>query len=218
MHVQLLPNKSDAAKPATTLQLHIQTLWHWVADPCRSLKGMNMKTMPTFSATLVLLALMAVGACSCASNDRAHSSAGIKCGRGILECRAPQSDGPIISAFSLSLAGPVSQSKQGDLFLYFDSDDCAGGALVGHHDEKGWLFPIGKYGWQELQQYQKPPAAGVSTEVITPITKAQEGFAFWMKTVSGRNAIVRIAQVQPATYDEVARDKTASVEFEWMWK
>lgn len=180
--------------------------------------GGSLKKMLRFSATLVLLALMAVGACGCASNDRAHSSAGSKRSRVILECRAPTSDGPTMSAFSFSLAGPVSQSKQGDLCLDFDSDDCAGGAIVGHRDEKGWLFPIGKHDWQELQQYQNPAADGVSAEAITPITKAQEGFAFWVKPVSGRHAIVRIAKVQPATYDEVARGKTASVEFEWMWR
>jgi hypothetical protein len=46
----------------------------------------------------------------------------------------------------------------------------------------------------------------------------KEGFSFWVKTVSGRHAIVRIAKVQPATYNEVAWGKTASVEFEWMWR
>jgi len=174
--------------------------------------------MPTFSATLVLLALMAVGACSCASNGRTHSSTNSKRSRAILECRAPTSHGPVMSMFSLSLAGLVSESKQADLCFYFDNDDCAGGAIVGHHDAKGWLFPIGKHDWQELQQYGNPPADGVSTEAITPITKAQEGFSFWVKTVSGRYAIVRIAGVRPATYDEVARGKTASVEFEWIWR
>jgi hypothetical protein len=177
-----------------------------------------MKKMHTFSATLVLLALMAIGAWSCSHNDRTHSSTGSKRSRAILECRASTFHSSIMSMFSLSLAAPVSQSKQADLCFYFDSDDCSGGAIVGHHDAKGWLFPIGKHDWQELQQYGNPPADEVSTEGIRPITKAQEGFSFWVKTVSGRHAIVRIAKVQPATYDEIARGKTARVEFEWMWR
>lgn len=83
---------------------------------------------------------------------------------------------------------------------------------------KGWLFPIGKHDWQELQRYDKPPTDAASTEGITPITEAQEDFAFWVKTVTGRHAIIRIAKVQAATYDEVARGQTARVEFEWMWR
>ena len=76
---------------------------------------------------------------------------------------------------------PVSESKQADLCFYFDSNDCAGGAIVGHHDTKGWLFPIGKHDWQDLQRYQNPPTDAASTEAVTPITKAQEGFSFWVK-------------------------------------
>ena len=177
-----------------------------------------MRKTPTFSAVLVLLALMVVGACGCSTNDGTHSSTGSKPSRAICECRASKPQGPIMSMFSFSVAKPVSESKQGDLCFYFDSDDCAGGAIVGHDDAKGWLFPIGRHDWQKLQQFEKPPADAVSTEGIRPITKAQEGFAFWVKTVSGRYAIVRIAKVQPATYDEVARGKTASIEFEWTWR
>jgi hypothetical protein len=179
---------------------------------------MSMRRLLGFSTTQLLLALMVVGACSCSSYEQPRSSVSSKRSRAILECRAPTSHGPIMSLFSLSLGGPVSEPKQADLCFYFDSDDCAGGAIVGHHDEKGWLFPIGKHDWQELRQYQSPPAEGVSCEGMTPITKAQEGFAFWVKTVSGRHAVVRIAKVQAATYDEVARGKTASVEFDWMWR
>ncbi len=138
--------------------------------------------------------------------------------RAVIECRASTSGGPILSMFSLSLAAPVNNPKQADFSFYFDSDDCAGGAIVGHHDTKGWIYPIGKHTWQELRQSSNTPGDGVSIEAIRPITKAQEGFAFWTKTVSGRYAIVRIAKVESATYDDITRGKTASVEFEWIWR
>jgi hypothetical protein len=179
---------------------------------------MTMRRLFGFPTTQLLLALVVAGACGCSSTERTSSSGSSKRGRAILECRAPTTHGPIMSAFSLSLAGPVSESKQADLCFYFDSDDCAGGAIVGQHDTKGWLFPIGKHDWEDLQRYQHPPADAVSTEAVTPITKAQEGLCFWVKTVSGRHAIVRLATIQAATYDEIARGKTASVEFEWVWR
>lgn len=136
----------------------------------------------------------------------------------MLECRTSVSGHHIISAFSFHLGRPVSQAKDGDLFFYFDRDDCEGGALVGRYDAQGWLFSIGHQSWQKLQGYQHPPALGDSVEVITPITKAHEGFTFWLKTVSGRYAVIRIVRVLPATFDEIARGKTATIEFEWMWR
>jgi hypothetical protein len=95
--------------------------------------------------------------------------------RAALECRAPASGGPIISLFSFAIGGSVSDPRQSDLCFYFDSDDCAGGALVGHHDKKGWLFPIGKWDWRELQRGEPPSREVESTAAITPITTAQEG-------------------------------------------
>ena len=177
-----------------------------------------MKRFLTSAPIQLLLTLIAVGVGGCAPNEGTHSLHGSQRSGATLECRAPTSDGPIMSMFSLSLARPVRESKHGDLCLYFDSHDCSGGAIVGHHDEKGWLFPIGRYSWPELEQHQKLPTDGDSTEGIRPITKAQEGFSFWVKTVSGRHAIVRIAVVRSATYDEVVGGKAASVEFEWMWR
>jgi len=139
--------------------------------------------------------------------------------RAVLECRASMSGAPIMSMFSLALAMPVNQSsKQADLCLYFDSDDCAGGAIVGHHDEKGYLFPIGKRDWRELHQAAIPAVDASSAAAITPVTQAQEGLAFWLKTADGRWAMVRIAAVQPSTYEELLHGKTARVAFEWMWR
>jgi len=183
----------------------------------RSLKGIPMRRHLGITTTLALVALLvsAGGGCSINERKRLHGSTR---NRATLECRAPTSEARIMSPFSFSVGGPVNEPKQFDLCFYFDSNDCAGGAIVGHHDRKGWLFPIGKHDWQDLQRYQNPPADAVSTEAITPITKAQEGFSFWVKTVSGRHAIVRIAEVQAATYDEIARGKTASIEFEWVWR
>ncbi len=137
--------------------------------------------------------------------------------RVILECRAPAFEGPIMSLFSFSVGGPVNNPRQSDLCFYFDSDDCRGGALVGHHDEKGWLFPIGKRDWRELQR-ERPPSSEVdSTTAITPMTTAQERVAFWAKTVDGRYALVRIAKVQPSSYDAIKDGKKARIEFEWTW-
>ena len=176
-----------------------------------------MKRLLSLTASEVLLVLVGFGLSGCASGDRAHSLDESK-RTAALVCQASNASGPIMSMFSLSLARPVSEAKQAELCFYFDGDDCAGGAIIGHHDEKGWLFPIGKYQWQQLRQYEVPSGDEDSTEGITPVTKAQEGFAFRVKTLGGRNAIVRISKVHPATYDAVSRGETASIEFEWVWR
>ena len=53
---------------------------------------------------------------------------------------------------------------------------------------------------------------------IAPITPAQEGIAYRVRTVGDRYAIVRIVSVQPATYNDLLAGGTAQVEFEWDWE
>jgi len=173
--------------------------------------------------TLALLGAALVGLGTVPGSTRAAGDengplAEPKRNRATLECRASASGGPVMSAFSFSLPGPVTASRQADLCFYFDGNDCAGGAIVGHRDEKGWLFPLGKHDWRDLERGDVLRGSGDSVPAIAPVTKAQEGFAIRVKTVSGREAIVRIVEVRPAIYDEVSRGKTARIEFEWMWE
>lgn len=168
-------------------------------------------------AGILGLMLGALGTGGCSSPDRGPAPAGSKRSRGTLECRAPAGSGPILSLFSFLLGGPVTSPKQADLCFYFDANDCAGGALVGHRDEQGWLFPLGRRTWRDLSRGAGPPGDEGSTEGIRPVTKAQEGTAFRVKTTSGRQAVVRIGRVRPATYAELAQGGTARVEFEWRW-
>ena len=177
-----------------------------------------MSPLQRIAAMEAILVLIAAVVCGCAGDDQLRTLDGSAPRRAMLEARAATSQGSVMSMFSLSHAGPVSEPEQAELCVYFDRNDCAGGAIIGHRDEKGWLFPIGNQNWQDLQRDAIPPADRKSTAGITPITKAQEGLAFWVRTTSDQYAIVRIARVEPATYDEVAGGKTAIVEFEWMWK
>jgi hypothetical protein len=176
---------------------------------CRFLSFLSSQTL--------LLVGIAVGLCGCQSNNQSSASDGTKPSRAKLVCHRTSS-GPIMSMFSFSLARPVTEAAQAEFSFYFDGDDCAGGGIVGHHDEKGWLFPLGHRDWPDLRRGENVLAGADSTEGVTPITKAQEGSAFWVGTVSGRYAVVRITDVASATYQELMDGKTAGIEFEWIWR
>ena len=57
-----------------------------------------------------------------------------------------------------------------------------------------------------------------TAEQIRMVTNWKQGFASWARTVNGRYAIIRIAEVQPATYGELMDGKAARIQFEWIWR
>ena len=175
------------------------------------------RALSFLSNQCLLLMGIAVALCGCQSDKQASAPDRTRPSRAKLECHRT-SLGPIMSMFSFSLGRPVTDAKQADFCFYFDGDDCAGGAIVGHHDEQGWLFPLGHRDWRELRQGEDFSTVTVSRASVAPITKAREGSAFWVKSVGGRYAVVRITDVAPATYDELMKGKTAGIEFEWMWR
>jgi len=123
-----------------------------------------------------------------------------------------------VSMYSFVKEAYVKDRKEMDIMLYFDRDDCAEGAIFGNDDEPGYLFPVGNKAWSELA-LDKIPEENAKTEVgIMPITKGKEGLAFWVKTTSGRFAMVRIKSVQTASIEDLISGATAKVELEWAWQ
>ena len=123
-----------------------------------------------------------------------------------------------VSMYSFVKEAYVKDRKGMDIMLYFDRDDCAEGAIFGNDDEPGYLFPVGNKAWSELA-LDKIPEENAKTEVgIMPITKGKEGLAFWVKTTSGRFAMVRIKSVQTASIEDLISSATAKVELEWAWQ
>lgn len=104
-----------------------------------------------------------------------------------------------------------------DLVYYFDGDDCRQGALIGHDDKPGYLFPIGHKTWRELEGMEmEPPGDAVhSVAAIAPLTRDIEGLAFRLKTANGEWRLARIATLTPATYEGLAKKNTARVVLEW---
>jgi hypothetical protein len=123
-----------------------------------------------------------------------------------------------VFAYSFEKEMNVNGRKETDLVLYFDGDDCAQGAIFGNDDEAGYLFPVGEKAWSELSLDKIPLSDSKTEGAIMPITKDKEGLAFWVKTTSGRFAMVRIKSVQPANHAAFASGTKAKVELEWAWQ
>ena len=133
-----------------------------------------------------------------------------------LLCRAHE--GECFSFYSFTagvLKTPRVGPDQFDILYYFDGDDCSQGALFGHNDSPGYLFPIGKKSWSELVML-KPPAGDMeSVAGISPLTRDKEGLAFWVKTRGGEYILARINSVQTASYSELVSGGTATLQLEW---
>ena len=165
----------------------------------------------TTIATLV--AAVAVTACSENSPQKVEGqeSAPIL-QKASLECSGEM----LISPYSFEMAETASK-READIILYFDSDDCSQGAILGQTDKKGFLFPVGHRSWDEMSLHDLPQEGATSVIGFRPITKDDEGLGFWVKTKGERYALVRIQSVRPASHSELASGKTAGVDVEWAW-
>ena len=157
--------------------------------------------------TITVAAILLIVGCSCAPDLQ----------RATLRCK--DTDGTAYYGFYSFTAGelttPPADPEQVDILYYFDKDDCSQGALIGHDDRPGYLFPIGHKSWSELVML-KPPLEDVeSAAAIAPLTKDKEGLAFWVKVRGGEYILVRIRAVQPASYSDIISGGTATLELEW---
>ena len=133
-----------------------------------------------------------------------------------LQCRAHEGECFCFYSFTAGLlTTPPVTPDQVDILYYFDGDDCSRGALFGHDDRPGYIFPIGQKSWSELVML-KPPAKDMeSVVVIMPLTKDKEGLAFWVKARGGEYILARIRTVQTASYSDLVSGGTARLELEW---
>jgi hypothetical protein len=133
-----------------------------------------------------------------------------------LHCQAREGKCSSFYSFTAGpLTTPPASPDQVDLLYYFDSDDCAQGALIGHDDRPGYLFPIGKQPWNELATLKPPVSDSESVGGILPLTKDKEGLAFWVKSKHGQYTLARIKTVHPASHADLISGGTATLELEW---
>jgi len=118
-------------------------------------------------------------------------------------------------SFRAGVLAPPVDPDQVDLVYYFDNNDCAEGALIGHDDRPGFIFPIGDKSWRELAKLKTPPTDIESVVGISPLTKDKEGLAFWVKARGGEYILARIRGVQPASYSDLMSGNATTLELEW---
>ena len=122
------------------------------------------------------------------------------------------------AAYSFNTDSFVTNKRDSELVFYFDNDDCSGGALFGHDDEKGFIFPVENKKLSEIS-LDKIPTNEFKTKVgFRPITKDKEGLGFWIKTTSGRFVFAVIKKVESAEFKNFAQGAKAKVELEWTWQ
>ena len=155
----------------------------------------------------VLVVFLASG---CASGPERH--------RAILRCEHPWQGQGFMSCFSFGEASldEVRGSEQVDLVYYFDPDDCQGGALLGHDDCPGYLYPVGRKQLKEAAALGSPPPDAESPAAISPLTKDLEGQAFGVRTAEGEFVLIRIVKVQPASHADLVQGMVPALELEWV--
>ncbi|MBN2310839.1 MAG: hypothetical protein JXR94_17830 [Candidatus Hydrogenedentes bacterium] len=165
--------------------------------------------MKHWHVTFTVAAALALG--GCATGRGPH--------RAVLRCEHPFKGSSFVGGYSFSegmLTSPVSESGQVDLLYYFDGDDCSQGALVGDCDALGCcLLPIGHKPWPELVKLEPPSQDAEWAEGITPLTKEQEGWAFWVRCGPDEFVVVRLERVRPANYDDLVGGAVPSLELKW---
>jgi hypothetical protein len=122
------------------------------------------------------------------------------------------------SAYSFNKESFVTKKRDAELVFYFDNDDCYGGALFGHDDEEGFIFPIENKNLSEISLDKIPPNESKTKVGFRPITKDKEGLGFWIKTTSGRFVLAVIKKVEPAEFKDFDKGGRAKVELEWTWQ
>ena len=90
------------------------------------------------------------------------------------------------AAYSFNKDSFVTKKRNAELVFYFDKDDCSKGALIGHDDEEGFIFPIENKNLSEISLNKTPTNKSKTKVGFRPMTKDKEGLGFWIKTTSGR--------------------------------
>lgn len=182
--------------------------------PSSGMKGMiNNRTI--IAAAIFLL----IVACSDTEKSirRLGGSSEFRLNTVKLQCKHPWGASGFIGLYSFKtgeLTPPVEPNRV-DIVYYFDNDDCSQGALIGHDDRRGYLFPIGYKSWYELVMLNPPSEDMESVDAITPLTLDKEGLAFWVKTRNGEYVLSRIRSLQPVSYSDIVAGGTATLILEW---
>jgi hypothetical protein len=139
--------------------------------------------------------------------------------RTTLRCKIGEAGAGALTRYSFTEEGLAPTAREDsasiDLCYYFDGDDCSRGALLGHDDRPGYIFPVGRRPLEELIELA-PPAFDAATEVaILPLTRDAEGLAFWLKKSDDEFVLLKIASVQPTTYAALREGETATLVVEW---
>ena len=139
--------------------------------------------------------------------------------RTTLHCEVGDAGARALTRYSFTDEELVPTARGGsaavDLCFYFDADDCSNGALLGHDDRPGLIFPVGRRSLEELIELA-PPAVDSATEVaIMPLTRDAEGLAFWLKKSDDEFVLLKIVDVQPTTYAALREGETATLVVEW---
>jgi len=135
---------------------------------------------------IMILAMLPIAGCSRSPNVQMVK----------LQCRAQ--DGKCFCFYSFTagvLTTPPTDPDQVDIVYYFDRDDCSQGALFGHDDSQGYLFPIGQKSWSELIKLKPDGKDMESVAAIMPLTGDKEGLAFWVKASDSEYILARISAV-----------------------
>ena len=134
----------------------------------------------------------------------------------LLECRAARPGAPCLAMGSLTLGELVDDPRRAELSLYFDGDDCSGGALVGRDDRGGWVFPLPASAWSSgareaaLRREDSVPA-------LTPLSALEPGDCFAVRAFTGRYALVRVLSLEDSSYGRLLTGARARVVLEWRW-
>jgi hypothetical protein len=135
-----------------------------------------------------------------------------------LHCRNRFEAGSFIGLYSLRLGElpmPPDRNADVDLVYYFDADDCNRGALMGANDRVGCLFPLGRRDWDELAGVEPPTGNAGSIAAIMPLSREQEGMAFWLRTGEGEQVIFRIVEVQEASHADLVAGRYPTLRLVW---
>jgi hypothetical protein len=133
-----------------------------------------------------------------------------------LECRGARPGTPCLTMSSLTLGELVDDPRRAELSLYFDGDDCSGGALVGRDDQAGWLFPLPASAWVSGAR-EATPSEEDSVPALTPLSALQPGDCFAVRAFTGRYALVRVLSVEDSNYGRLLTGGRARVVLEWRW-
>ena len=121
-------------------------------------------------------------------------------------------------AYSFNKDSFVTNKRDAELVFYFDRDDCSKGALIGHDDEEGFIFPVENKNLSEISLDKIPTNKSKTKVGFRPMTKDKEGLGFWVKTTSGRFVLAVIKKVEPQEFKNFDGGGRAKVELEWTWQ